>query len=115
MQTYIPYSETGYFSKLILDYLSDSQHLKEFIKYPFSFEEFERVIAGRKNSIAPERRAILAEEIQSQYLDIENKHLVYSNIDSLRDENTFCIVTAHQLNIFTGPLYVLIKIANTIQ
>jgi uncharacterized protein YllA (UPF0747 family) len=32
----------------------------------------------------------------------------------LRDENTFTVTTGHQLNIYTGPLYVIYKLVSTI-
>ena len=36
------------------------------------------------------------------------------NITSLENPTTFCVVTAHQLNVFGGPLYYIYKIAQTI-
>ncbi len=36
------------------------------------------------------------------------------NIQLLKDANTFTITTGHQLNLFTGPLYFIYKIASTI-
>jgi uncharacterized protein YllA (UPF0747 family) len=32
----------------------------------------------------------------------------------LLEENTFTVTTGHQLNIFTGPLYIIYKIVTTI-
>src|SRR5437016_844244 len=39
---------------------------------------------------------------------------VKSNIEKLQQPNTFTITTAHQPVLFTGPLYVIYKIASAI-
>ena len=41
--------------------------------------------------------------------------LVKTNIELLNEENTFSICTAHQPNLFTGPLYFMYKILHTIK
>ena len=38
-----------------------------------------------------------------------------NNIDALTSANTFTFTTAHQNNIFTGPLYFIYKILHTIK
>jgi uncharacterized protein YllA (UPF0747 family) len=56
----------------------------------------------------------LVKAINHQYQSIEVSEAVKNQIDSLKDENTFCIITAHQLSLLGGPLYYVIKIANAI-
>jgi bacillithiol biosynthesis cysteine-adding enzyme BshC len=49
-----------------------------------------------------------------QYGDNSISQSTLSNIDLLREHNTFTITTGHQLNLFTGPLYFLYKIFSAI-
>ncbi len=108
----IPFSQTNLFPKLILDYVSQDENAKQFYQYENNIEAIEKVIADKQKENID--RKTLVETINKQYADIEKDNSVQQNIQSLESENTFCIVTAHQLNIFGGPLYYIYKIAQTI-
>lgn len=108
----IPFSQTNFFSKLILDYIAADENVKSFYNYEVSIEVIEKIIADKKKENID--RKILVENIKKQYEFYTINEQTKTHIDSLKDENTFCIVTAHQLNIFTGPLYYIYKIAQTI-
>ena len=54
-------------------------------------------------------------ELQKQYAGLELSEKASTNIQSLLNENTFTVTTAHQPNIFTGPLYVVYKIFHVIK
>ena len=102
----IPLAQTGSFSKLFLDYLSKNESLTNFYsEYP-DLNGFENKIKTRKFG----HREMLAEVLKKQYQGIINA----PEIDLFLNENTFCVTTGHQLNIFTGPLYVIFKIVSTI-
>ncbi len=112
--TYIPYSETGKFSKIVLDYINQSEYLKNFYEHGVDIEGIQSAILQRKK-IDTDRR-LLTEQLQLQYknlLDGEDK--VKANIQSLSEESTFTICTAHQPNIFTGHLYFVYKILHAIK
>ena len=51
----------------------------------------------------------------SQYENIAAPEAVKQNIQLLHAASTFTITTAHQPNIFTGPLYFIYKILHTIK
>jgi bacillithiol biosynthesis cysteine-adding enzyme BshC len=109
----IPFSQTNLFSKLILDYISGDKNVQDFYKYAPNTEVITQIIQDKK--LENTDRNLLVKTIEKQYADIGVLHQnLLSNIKSLQDENTFCIVTAHQLNIFGGPLYYIYKIAQTI-
>ncbi len=108
----IPYKQTGYFSKLVIDYLDESDAIKPFYIHSPRIESFESAI--EKKLIENIDRHLLVQTISQQYVNLELTRNVDENIQSFKDEKTFCIVTAHQLNIFTGPLYVLYKTISTI-
>lgn len=113
--TQIPFSSTGFFSNLILDYIDQKPSLNPFYKYKNTIEEIEEIILNKKNEQI--NRPLLASTIEQQYkngIDINIHPNCSNNIHVLKDENAFCIVTAHQLNIFTGPLYLIYKVAQTI-
>lgn len=59
-------------------------------------------------------RKVLVEHLLGQYGD-KATGVVKSNIEALLRENTFTICTAHQPNIFTGPLYFIYKIVHAIK
>ncbi|HEY2726382.1 MAG TPA: bacillithiol biosynthesis BshC, partial [Parafilimonas sp.] len=110
--SYIPYQQTGYFSKLIIDYLNNEKALQPFYNFRPQLENIEAAINQRKDF---KHRAVLVDELQKQYQDLELPEKVSLNIQSLSNNNTFTITTAHQPNIFTGPLYVVYKIFHVIK
>lgn len=97
------------FSKLLIDYLAEFPALAKFYGNTPHLESFERQIAEKK-SFSQSTRIILHEVIKGQYNDLS----LEVEIDSILDENTYTVTTGHQLNIFTGPLYVIYKIVSTI-
>jgi bacillithiol biosynthesis cysteine-adding enzyme BshC len=111
--SYIPYQSTGYFSKLVIDYLEDKDTVKPFYKHPVSKKGIIAAIEERKNFDTP--RSLLVEELKLQYEGIELTQLQKENLEKLLDEKTFTVCTAHQPNIFTGHLYFIYKILHTIK
>lgn len=63
----------------------------------------------------PLRRDILADVLYAQYRHMELREEVRANIGLLQATNTFTICTAHQPNIFTGYLYFVYKILQTVK
>jgi bacillithiol biosynthesis cysteine-adding enzyme BshC len=50
-----------------------------------------------------------------QYATLQTHPAVINNIALLKKENKFTVCTAHQPNLFTGPLYFMYKILHTIK
>ena len=110
----ISYPETNYFTALILDYLSERKELEElYHRFP-KIENFEAQIAEKSKNYDHSIRKDLSKLLRDQYSDIAVSESTRANIDLLESENTFTVVTGHQLNLFTGPLYFLYKIVSTI-
>ena len=110
----IPFKETGYFSKLICDYLDQHEELKPFFnRYPTP-ENFAAQLKEKRENFPKSIRNVLVKSVQAQYEGFDVSEDTASNIVSLGDGNTFTVVTGHQLNLFTGPLYFLYKIVSTI-
>lgn len=110
----ISYSDTNYFSNLIIDYLSQKAELKEFYKRFPSIESFEGQINEKKESFSLAHRETLVKSLKDQYKNFAASQKTLQNIEVLSDAKTFTITTGHQLNLFTGPLYFLFKIVSTI-
>ena len=110
--TKIPYSHTGYFSKLIIDYLNGDIKLTGFYSQPPNWEGIKAKMEERKDF---QQREKLVGLLSAQYKGLPAFEPVTKNLDLLLQKNTFTITTAHQPNIFTGPLYVVYKILHAVQ
>lgn len=113
-QDYLPFRETGYFSKLICDYLDQNSDLKPFYNQFPAIENFKAQIEEKKLSVRGQTRTILIEALKNQYKTLQTSDLTIQHIENLNSEDTFTITTGHQLNLFTGPLYFLYKIVSAI-
>ncbi|MDE1193424.1 MAG: bacillithiol biosynthesis cysteine-adding enzyme BshC [Arachidicoccus sp.] len=111
---FIDYKNTGYFSKIAVDYIEQKEDLKSFFLHEVSEEGIENSINAREN-FPQHNRDILVEELQKQYAEMQPSSIVQQNILSLKNQNTLTITTAHQPNIFGGPLYVVYKILHVVK
>ncbi len=112
--TSISFKETGFFSKIMCDYLDKSEKLSScYGNYP-DIKGFENQINIKKNAFSESNRSILVNVLNKQYAATDVSKETIRNIQSLLQENTFTVTTGHQLNLFTGPLYFLYKIISTI-
>ena len=130
----ITYRSTGLFTALINDYIETKGTAQSFVNYAASKEGYKKAIEQRASF--PTNRKVLVEVLQNQYTqlakdvnvaNVQNNAsknapnneqiftLVNDNVNLLLKENTFTVTTAHQPNIFTGPLYFFYKILHTIQ
>ncbi len=110
----LSYQKTGYFSKLMCDYLNKETTLDNFYGNFPEIENFETQVEAKKASFDSSLRKRLVTQLKKQYAQLEPSEVTKHNIDSLISENTFTITTGHQLNLFTGPLYFLYKIISVI-
>jgi bacillithiol biosynthesis cysteine-adding enzyme BshC len=111
--TRLPYRQTGYFSRIITDYLDKADALRPFYSHSVSPEGLRSSLAARQ--AAPVDRAVLVSALQEQYAGMPDVPLVRQNIEALSRETTFTVCTAHQPAIFTGHLYFIYKILHTIR
>ena len=109
----LKYKQTGVFSKLVVDYLQESPQLNSFFAYSTNIDGIKNAIAERKQYLT--NRNLLVAQLKNQYAGIHTSIEVQQNIELLLNENTFTITTAHQPNLFTGPLYFLYKILHAIK
>ncbi|TDX12262.1 bacillithiol biosynthesis cysteine-adding enzyme BshC [Flavobacterium sp. S87F.05.LMB.W.Kidney.N] len=110
----ISFQSSGYFSKLMQDYLDQKTELKPLYNNFPTLENFEKQIAEKASNFDNNNRTALVDTLKKQYENIDISESTQHNITLLALENTFTITTGHQLNLFTGPLYFLYKIISTI-
>ena len=110
----ISYQKSGYFTKLMIDYLDKKPALNALYNRFPSIENFEGQIKEKETNFPFSTRSILVTALKKQYQGFEISEVTKSNIELLSDTKTFTITTGHQLNLFTGPLYFLYKIVSTI-
>lgn len=119
---HIPYRATGVFTPLVNDYIESKGTAQSFVNYTPNLEGVKNAIEQRKKY--PTNRKVLVQVLQKQYKELavkttSNSSIVYeavnANVALLEKDNTFVITTAHQPNLFTGPLYFFYKIIHAIQ
>ena len=120
--TSIPYSATGVFSSLVNDYISGNGTARDYVPYTPNLEGIKKAIQQRKFSAI--QRQTLVSVLENQYHLLgtikEEKNTaafekVQANIGLLKNDNCFAVTTAHQPNLFTGPLYFFYKIIHVIK
>lgn len=110
----ITYQKSGYFSKLIVDYLEEKPEIQSlYHRFP-TLENFASQIDEKAKNYSLENRLSLVSALKNQNKNFPISELTQANIELLKSEKTFTITTGHQLNLFTGPAYFLYKIASTI-
>ena len=108
----VAYPLTGYFSNLVSDYLEANQKLTPFYTHQPNMDGIKAAMAARDSFNTP--RIALVNALNKQYETVKASDLVTANIQSLANSKTYTVTTAHQPNLFTGPLYFIYKIAHTI-
>lgn len=113
VSTQLPYSATGFFSRIITDYLEQAGELSSFYSHPVSADGFRAAIEARRRT--PVDRNTLVKALTEQYAGMEPSDKVSDNITRLGEDQTYTVCTAHQPAIFSGHLYFIYKILHTIR
>lgn len=109
----IALKDTGLFSSLFEDYISQSNQVTPFYHHHISKQDFSNYFDNTKYDTL--NRSVLVSAILKQsQLSHNSTSVSIENINSLASSQTFTVATGHQLCLFTGPLYFIYKIASTI-
>ncbi len=106
---YLPLAQTGQFSSLFLDYINKQEELAPFYNRFPDVAAFGGQLADKHFDTL--KRQILVDALERQYQAVETK----PDFSVLLQPNTFTVTTGHQLNIFSGPLYIVYKLITTIK
>ncbi len=104
----LPLDATRQFSPLFLDYLSQKPDLKPFYDDFPDLAGFERQLS--RKTLDADKRQTLVSVLEKQYTGLPSP----PNFSVLLNEKTFTVTTGHQLNLCTGPLYVVYKLLTVI-
>ncbi len=110
--TTLAHKDTNCFTPVVLNYLQQAENLKVFITDFPDVAAVKKQIELKQNSF--KNRQLLHDVLLQQYAAVEINTNVANNINSILNTTTFTITTAHQPCLFTGPLYLIYKIAHTI-
>ena len=116
--TRLPYRQTKSFTTTTLDYIDQAPGLSPFYIHTPTITGIQKAVAARKaydERTGPTYRQTLVDILRQQYKGKTTAEKVADNIDALLLPGTYTITTAHQNNIFSGPLYFIYKIIHAIR
>jgi bacillithiol synthase len=112
----LPFSDFPMLAKTDRIYAEQNPILRNFYKYSVDLESFAQVIADKSKEHID--RKTLVSTLTRQYAKLNpttsGNALVLEKINTLANDNTFTVVTAHQPSLLMGPLYFVYKIFSTI-
>ncbi len=100
-------------SPLVQDLLNQDENVRPFISDFFTKENC--ISSARNRSFSNEKRSVLSTQLIQQYQQLVLSDKLEKNIQSLRSENTFTVVTGHQICSAGGPLYLIYKLFTAIR
>lgn len=109
----ISFNDIESIPQLVKDFLE--QKIEGFENTTFSVEHFRQQIQVKKDSFTSEKREILFDVLSSQLADLHLTSKQKENLEYLKLPDTFTITTGHQLNLFSGPVFFVYKILQTIK
>ena len=93
---------------MIKDFLN--LEIPQFSSYQFSLQNALSKAEEKSKSFSQDQRNILVEVFNRQLNSLQLTDKQKNNINLLSQENTFTVVTGHQLNLFSGPAFFVYKI-----
>ena len=100
-------------SPLVQDLLNQDENVRPFISDFFTKENC--ISAATNRSFSKEKRSALSTQLIQQYKQLDLSENLQKNIELIRSENTFTVVTGHQICSAGGPLYLIYKLFTTIR
>ncbi|MEG0925750.1 bacillithiol biosynthesis cysteine-adding enzyme BshC [Chryseobacterium sp.] len=109
----ISFNDIESIPQLVKDFLN--QKIEGFENNTFSLDHFSQQIHVKKDSFSSEQRDVLADVFEKQLSELTLSSKQKENLENLKLPNTFTITTGHQLNLFSGPVFFVYKILQTIK
>lgn len=112
VQKQFTFDEFKFSSVLIRDLVAEKSAISSFISRPFSTENLHQ--QAQEKVFDAERRTVLVQQLIAQNAGVSLSNQTHENIELLKQSNSFTITTGHQLNLWTGPLYSIYKVAQVV-
>lgn len=109
--TSISFNEIKSISGLIRDFLKEEKYSSQ----RFSLENALNQAERKQQTFSSKQRKILCEVISEQLKDLSLSEKQKENLNLLSKNNVFTLTTGHQLNLFTGAVFFVYKILQTIK
>ena len=107
------FTEINSIPQFIKDFLNGK--FPEFKEDLFGLDNFKIKIENKTKNFSPEYRKTLSSALENQLGTLDLSDLQKANLSLLKNENTFTVTTGHQLNLFSGPVFFVYKILQTIK
>ncbi|WP_051568672.1 bacillithiol biosynthesis cysteine-adding enzyme BshC [Crocinitomix catalasitica] len=107
------FEELKFSSQLVRDLIQEKEPIKQFINDFYSAAAISEQIKQKPFSV--DQRVLLNQQLIKQNSAVELTVASQKHIDAILQNNTYTITTGHQLNLLTGPLYTIYKIAQVIK
>ena len=111
--TTIPVLNIESIPTMIKDFLT--QKIAGFEEDVFNVENIKNQFEEKENSFSQSRREVLFQVLREQHSVSELSENQKSNLNFIKDKNAFTVTTGHQLNLFSGPVFFIYKILQTIK
>ena len=112
-QVRIPLSNMYAPGSLVRDYLEKKSSIEPFVGHWPTLEGL-RAQMNLRGEFPSNTRAVIQSRLRDQYAQLPHRALLQQHIEHWTQSNCFTVTTGHQLNLFTGPLYVVYKLISTI-
>lgn len=113
LKSHLDFTDIPSIPSLIKDFLNGK--FPEFNEDRFSLENFELKIEAKQKFFGDSKRKNIVKVLEKQLKDLELSDLQKANISLLLKNNCFTVTTGHQLNLFTGPVFFIYKILQTVK
>lgn len=115
----VSFQERSDFNELYQDYIHNFDKVKQFYSYDYKNPaEFIRCVDAKRKSYlkgASFDRGVIADILKEQNENFNSSEAAQANIEHLREDYTFAVVTGQQVGMLGGPLYTIYKALNTIK
>lgn len=101
----VEFAQTGKFKDVFLDYIAGSEKLAGLTGPRPTLKTLDALT--RKRAFPSDQRAVLVQQFRHQYAAIGATPP--ASLDVLAQENSYTVTTGHQLCIYLGPLYTVLK------
>lgn len=108
----IPLTSASKYSKLVSAYLSGNESVESFHSGIPTLDSLQQ--SANNRSFKKGHRQVLVDALTRQYKGTQMSGATRHNISALMDETAYTIATGHQLCLFSGPIFSVLKIVSAI-